>query len=674
MTTFLFVISPAGFADNDPFSVGEVEKWVNVESSWAQRDHSDTRATDGVRYLYLDRQINAIDLKERSTYFERVLELTNNTGVRERSVVEIEYDPTYESVVVHSLGISRSGRYIDKLSDTKLESIRTEHQLENLLYNGTQTLTAILKDIRVGDVLQYSYTLNGVNPVYSEMVEYTHRARFYASVSQSNFRLIAQDDLLLHFRTRDMPEGQTLEQETKDGIQEVSWSEKNLKPLVWVDNEPGWERKNPSFTISSVGSWGEIVDWSIPLYNSAAVDSEELSEVASKIKRRYSSTEKQIGAASQWVQEEIRYFGIELGDNSHNPSPATETLERRFGDCKDKTVLLIALLQKLGIDANPALVNTRGGLRSDHQTRRLHAFDHVIVSVELNGVQHWIDPTRTNQRGALGEFFEPDFGNALIIAEGQTGLTKMNQKRNLLAIDVIKIIDIDKQNKADASLSVRTGRKGLSAERHRRHVQNEGIQSITNSYLSFFRDHYNLVESDGDVRISDFPRNSMVTTEQYSLQELWTTGDQGVQWLDIVSEETRNYLHIPKSPKYRDRAYSLDHPVSVRQLNVINYPEGIVDDHDAEETVSNPYFTYTVKVSQDSEKNKVAISHKYVSHNNAVSAEDIDEYVTAVEQAWELSAVATTSTGLGWEVEEVEVPVAASPVANTYEEVLAVAP
>ena len=60
--------------------------------------------------------------------------------------------------------------------------------------------------------------------------------------------------------------------------------------------------------------------------------------------------------------------------------------------------------------------------------------------------------------------------------------------------------------------------------------------------------------------------------------------------------------------------------------------------------------------------------------NNAVSAEDIDEYVTAVEQAWELSAVATTSTGLGWEVEEVEVPVAASPVANTYEEVLAVAP
>ena len=47
-----------------------------------------------------------------------------------------------------------------------------------------------------------------------------------------------------------------------------------------------------------------------------------------------------------------------MGTNSHQPTPASETLALRYGDCKDKTVLLISLLKALGVEAHPALVNT----------------------------------------------------------------------------------------------------------------------------------------------------------------------------------------------------------------------------------------------------------------------------------------------------------------------------
>jgi hypothetical protein len=46
---------------------------------------------------------------------------------------------------------------------------------------------------------------------------------------------------------------------------------------------------------------------------------------------------------------EVRYTGVELGAGSIVPRPPAETLRRKFGDCKDKAVLLAALLRKLDI-------------------------------------------------------------------------------------------------------------------------------------------------------------------------------------------------------------------------------------------------------------------------------------------------------------------------------------
>src|SRR5207245_3226925 len=70
------------------------------------------------------------------------------------------------------------------------------------------------------------------------------------------------------------------------------------------------------------------------------------------------SAEQRVLQALRFVQDEIRYMGVEIGVNSHMPySPAT-VVKRRYGDCKDKTLLLITMLRALGISARPALVST----------------------------------------------------------------------------------------------------------------------------------------------------------------------------------------------------------------------------------------------------------------------------------------------------------------------------
>ena len=57
------------------------------------------------------------------------------------------------------------------------------------------------------------------------------------------------------------------------------------------------------------------------------------------------------------MSDEVRYTGMELGEGGLIPRTPAETLKRRFGDCKDKAVLLTALLRASDIPAYVALLN-----------------------------------------------------------------------------------------------------------------------------------------------------------------------------------------------------------------------------------------------------------------------------------------------------------------------------
>jgi transglutaminase-like putative cysteine protease len=107
------------------------------------------------------------------------------------------------------------------------------------------------------------------------------------------------------------------------------------------------------------------------------------------------------------VQDEVRYLGIELGTYSHTPTGPSKVFERRFGDCKDKTLLLATVLNELGIDARPALVNTDARRALDGWQPSPYAFDHVIVRAELGGKTYWLDPTTPYQRGTLADASVP---------------------------------------------------------------------------------------------------------------------------------------------------------------------------------------------------------------------------------------------------------------------------
>jgi tetratricopeptide (TPR) repeat protein len=120
---------------------------------------------------------------------------------------------------------------------------------------------------------------------------------------------------------------------------------------------------------------------------------------------------------------EIRYTGVELGQGGIVPRPPAETLRRKFGDCKDKAVLLVAALRALDIPAYAALLDAGEDQQDVEQgLPGFGAFNHAIVVVPGNP-SLWIDPTDRYARA--GELPTDDQGRlALIASPTATGLTR----------------------------------------------------------------------------------------------------------------------------------------------------------------------------------------------------------------------------------------------------------
>lgn len=92
------------------------------------------------------------------------------------------------------------------------------------------------------------------------------------------------------------------------------------------------------------------------------------------------------------VQEECRYLGLFDGLGGILPERASVTAQRRFGDCKGLSALLIAMCRAAGIDAHPVLVRTRGSGPLDRSAPNLMQFDHFIAWADV-GDGIWLDPT-----------------------------------------------------------------------------------------------------------------------------------------------------------------------------------------------------------------------------------------------------------------------------------------
>lgn len=625
----LSFVSGSPLADQ-PVPVVPVPDWVRMKSPDLSAEIPESEVSNGVYYLLVDNQVKA-ETESRSEYFFHFAELVvNQNGLEKSSQLNISYDPGYESLSIHKILIWRNGNAIDKYKSARVSLITREENLEKLIYSGKQNVNIILDDIRVGDTIEYSFTIKGDNPVFQDIFAYSYPLSWGVSVYQLYVRVLWNKDKPLNYK---IINDKVAPGRKKTSAGDEYWIEKyNISSLLLDSDVPDWFDPFGAVYFSEVSSWKEVVDWATPLFEKAVSIEGAINNVASDILNSYQKTEDRIAAAIRYVQEEVRYLGIEIGQNSHKPFSANETLERRYGDCKDKTVLLISILNAIGEKAYPALVNTRNYREIEKMLPAINLFDHVILNLPYGGKNYWFDPTRAFQYGGLEDIYQPNYGYALVLKADSADLTEVKTDNSNTKLLVRDYFDLSSGSDGDVSYTAHSEYSGSSAEYQRSNMAVQGLKKLEKSYLDFYAGYYPKIKRAGSIEFDDMrDSNRVVIRENYNISDFWQKDDEKRRYLAwFYANAMLEYLKKPEQEERR-HPLAISYPKDISQSLEIKLDAGGWQFDKSDFVEENDYFTFTSSVRYSEQDNVLKLDYSYKSHSRFVPVKDMAKYVDAIK-------------------------------------------
>ena len=345
-------------------------------------------------------------------YTERAMRVVSPQALAGGNVIR-SWNPETETLTVHKLQVIRDKQVIDVLAGgKKLTVLRRETSLERATLDGNLTATIQPEDLRVGDILDYAITVTRKDPVMQGRSEGFAALQRQAVVVRSHVRAIWPAGKPIRWRaTVGLPEPKLTK--TRDGT-ELEVGGERLDVLRPPRNAPPRFRRIGQLEMTEFADWAQVSALMAPLYRKAATlkPDSPLKAEAAKIKAASNDPKTRAQAALKLVEDQTRYVFLGMNLGGYTPADADVTWTRRFGDCKGKTALLLALLNELGIEAEPAFVSSSDGDGMDERLPMVALFDHVLVRARIGGKTYWLDGTRLGDRG-LDDIPPPGFHWAL---------------------------------------------------------------------------------------------------------------------------------------------------------------------------------------------------------------------------------------------------------------------
>ena len=206
--------------------------------------------------------------------------------------------------------------------------------------------------------------------------------------------------------------------------------------------------------------WRALGQWTTTLEADRTTPTPEITAKAQGLTAGASDFYTRLKDITEYIQKNVEYFVVLRGIGGMQAHYAGEIFRNRYGDCKDKTTLLISMLQVVGIKAFYVPVDDRRGV-VDPDAPSL-AGNHMITAIEVpaeindprlmavvkanDGKRYLIfDPT--NERTPVGNL--PDY------EQGGYGILAAGAASQLIELPVLP---------PDANGKVRTGSFTLSAD------------------------------------------------------------------------------------------------------------------------------------------------------------------------------------------------------------------
>lgn len=592
------------------------------------------------QYLLVDDQVYISESNEKHYFYRYAFRLNQVSAVENSSNISVQFAADYQSLMFHTINIIRDGKVIKQLDKSKLKVNSVENEKASNIYSGTAEATFFLEGVRVGDIVDYSFTIEGDNPVFAGSLSYFARFAWSIPVEKRYFSLWMPKGRKVSSKAFNSElTVRTVTKETHTGyLVEAS----NTPEITEEDALPSWYDAYHYIQFSEYESWSQVSGWANTLFDIEEVLSPELSAFIQELKGL--EKEEAIARAINFAQDEVRYLGLEIAENSHKPHHPNSVMKNRYGDCKDKSLLLSTLLNAIDVDAWPALVSTRDRHRTAKYLPTHSAFDHAIVHFNWNAKSYWIDPTRTYQGKALGTVYQPDYGKALLIKPQQTELVDTNVtveigrntqvRESLYAMDYFSPVE----------WRIKTSYSGLEAERRRANLASTGKRKLAKQYLDYYSKYYPRIKALKKMEVVDDKENNRLTiSEFYLIPDFWKI-DDGAAYFELYTDVVAEYLVSPKSIQ-RTQPLALTPKVVIDHQINFYLPEDVdFSDSIATTLIEDEYFRLESRFRY--EPRKLILNNRYVSKADEIPVADVTAHLDKLKKARERMSYSNSITNV----------------------------
>ena len=360
--------------------------------------------------IYLENKTVADHTGEESKIRRRkVIKVFNKRGVEDYGEFEIRFNKKTEDIKLKEVKTIKQDGTVMEPKEDAINEITPPEAAEASLYSDARIKVISMSGVEPGSILVCDYVKT--KQKYGMEDEFWNYQLFQYTDPVKERELVVKtpaDEKINH----KVKNGELKpEIEENNGVKTYTWKKQDIPAVVEEDNMPSLLNIAPLVEISTVDSWEEVSNWYQGLIDDQYQVNEEIKDKIEELTKNAETTEEEIEALYNYVTSQIRYIGLQFGESGYKPYSAEETFENKYGVCKEKATLLIAMLREIGVEAEPVLIR-RGSAEVDLDIASPALFNHMIVY--LPGQDKYLDPT---SKGTKYGVLPGDQGKKILLPE-----------------------------------------------------------------------------------------------------------------------------------------------------------------------------------------------------------------------------------------------------------------
>jgi transglutaminase-like putative cysteine protease len=326
-----------------------------------------------------------------------VFKVLNDRG-KDNGNIEMGYNSrTQTASIIYAKTITPEGKAIS-LNENAIKVVTPFTSYPS--YSDYKKLTFSMPGVTVDSIIDCKVVIEQKKPEIKGRFSDFFYFQMYDPTYVCRYKVITPKDMDLKYRLLNpLRDIQLPPKIIHDGNKKIClWEYKYIPQIIEENSMPPMSEVAFRILVTTMDSWEEFFRWWRKKIEGKTKPNEAIQKKVAELTKDLSTPKERMEAIFDYVKREIRYVSIGLGKSGYEPQNAKQVFKNKYGDCKDKSTLLISMLRTAGIPAYYVLIPTTsvGNLIKDFSFP--FQFNHCIVAVENGDKYYFLDPVAEDYR------------------------------------------------------------------------------------------------------------------------------------------------------------------------------------------------------------------------------------------------------------------------------------